>query len=82
MSIVFIIWELDYDTAFRAAYLRITGETIQDGPPVDATGARAMVGSARVTGAQCLALAAEFPTLATGAEPAPMGWQPRMEADI
>ena len=55
----YIVWNVENDTAVRAAYLSATGEEIQAAPPRDDTGARRMAGSSRLTAEQAQTLLAD-----------------------
>jgi len=64
---IFIIWNINDDAAFRARYLEMTGEAVQENSLQNTDGTKYMIGSSRITVAQIDILRSTF-AIETGAE--------------
>lgn len=68
---------LDYGI-FRARYLELTGEKIQDTPLENEQGTHYLVGSSRLSQAIADQLVSEFPAVTIGQD-MPVGWLTKQE---
>lgn len=74
-TITFITWPLEYDAAFRPAYAALVGESVQRTPNINIEESAYILGSQRVTPAQCEALIdAIGPAINYGDDMAALGW--------
>lgn len=58
----YVTWAPQYDTQFRKRYFAITGEQIQEEPPINDEG-NFVIGSSRLTDEQLLDFKKEFPSI-------------------
>lgn len=77
----YIIWPKTIDSAFRADYLAITGEAIQQDPQENEARDQFLAGSSRLTDGQILSLATSYPE-AVFSETIPSDWVPFQEDPV
>lgn len=65
---------------FKARYLELTGESVQDNPPQNAQGTHYIIGSSRLTQVHADQLANEFPQVIIS-NAFPVGWEPKEDPD-
>lgn len=78
MSHSYISFPFPAPAGFADRYAQITGETLQNDPPVNAAGTRCLVGSARLTGEHREALLndPDYGAQITIGDDSPAGWVP------
>lgn len=78
MTIYYIQIPVSDMAVFAPRYLELTGEQIQDNPPLNAGETHCLIGTARMTADASDTLMDEFPEVIIGDSP-PSGWLPKEE---